>query len=57
MDGSGMEPGGAPAALPDLPGLGPAIKIAHEFRDHSGCQPVELILGRCKLSAARRQKV
>ena len=38
MDGWGMEPGAAPAALPDLPGLGPGVQIAHELRDHSGAQ-------------------
>ena len=42
--GSRMEPGATPAALPDLQGLGPAIQIAHEFRDFPGRQPVELVL-------------
>ena len=45
MDRWGMEPGAAPALLPDLPGLGPGVQIAHELRDHSGREPVELVLG------------
>ena len=45
MNRWGMEPGAAPAALPDLPGLGPGVQIVHELRDHSGRKPVELVLG------------
>ena len=45
MDRWGMEPGAAPAALPDLPGLGPDVQIAHELWDHSGRKPFKLVLG------------
>ena len=41
----GLVPGAAPAALPDLPGLGRGVQIAHELRDHSGRKPVALVLG------------
>ena len=48
-----MEPSAAPAALPDLPGLGPGVQIVDELRDHSGRKSVELVLGLfCQLRAA-----